>query len=576
MLLINQNPVISKLAGLSAQKAGIELVIELSVDHVEEGLYELLFIDEGQVDGEWSGTLKEGVEIQKSCLIYADDEHKLPGFDFYLKKPFLPTEMVETLTQMRQSLESAEEEGDEASSETPILASESMVEEESGLDENQSLEGLEALMEEDDDDDLFDAGQVMMTDDEDGTKEDLEALLKSLDEEKQLDDEALDEMDSASMDEEVEALMASEELMDTEMFDALDDEVDEVEKEVTLDEMAQKEEPQSHDVIEQEASQMVEETTIEREDDSELESDLDSDHDEARNGVTEPVEEDMEDKLVEMESLQEMDDTKRESELFEAVDSELTKDKEEVEEVVSDDTSKSESDHEVSEMKEDQTIDFEALMREVDLEEQLVGRTKGEEIEDEFGLSSIESLLDAPLQEDEALNMPLDDEKEPISLPEPKESKGGILDEVLVDKVKELLDDESDEVLERQADLQEEHVEIVPKSEQPLSTDRKDNATISLHDEKDASASSLSDADDLDLMDANALKKIVDEVLLHDEAPIDPVTALKDERLEHRVTYEQDRDRELLSTLLGTEPTALRKLLAGAQITINITFPKED
>jgi hypothetical protein len=31
----------------------------------------------------------------------------------------------------------------------------------------------------------------------------------------------------------------------------------------------------------------------------------------------------------------------------------------------------------------------------------------------------------------------------------------------------------------------------------------------------------------------------------------------------------------LVSGLLGADPEALRKLLAGAQITINITFPKD-
>jgi hypothetical protein len=37
----------------------------------------------------------------------------------------------------------------------------------------------------------------------------------------------------------------------------------------------------------------------------------------------------------------------------------------------------------------------------------------------------------------------------------------------------------------------------------------------------------------------------------------------------------EEKEHALISTLLGMDPEALRKLLAGAQITINITFPKE-
>ncbi len=38
---------------------------------------------------------------------------------------------------------------------------------------------------------------------------------------------------------------------------------------------------------------------------------------------------------------------------------------------------------------------------------------------------------------------------------------------------------------------------------------------------------------------------------------------------------EDKQSAELLSKLAGIDPEALRKLLAGAQVTISITFPKE-
>ena len=104
ILLINQNPIVSKLAGLSAQKSGFEIVEELSIDEMEPGSYDVLFIDDAKLEGTTPEMLKRRTGVKKMCLIYGDDEEKAPGFDYYIKKPFLPTEMVDLMSEINDDL----------------------------------------------------------------------------------------------------------------------------------------------------------------------------------------------------------------------------------------------------------------------------------------------------------------------------------------------------------------------------------------------------------------------------------------------------------------------------------------
>ncbi len=50
LLLLNENPVVTKLVTLSAQKTGDELVSATNVDDIEEGHYDLLIVDDGSFD----------------------------------------------------------------------------------------------------------------------------------------------------------------------------------------------------------------------------------------------------------------------------------------------------------------------------------------------------------------------------------------------------------------------------------------------------------------------------------------------------------------------------------------------
>ena len=48
--------------------------------------------------------MKRRTGVKKTCLIYSDDEEKVPGFDYYIKKPFLPTEMVDLMSEIHDDL----------------------------------------------------------------------------------------------------------------------------------------------------------------------------------------------------------------------------------------------------------------------------------------------------------------------------------------------------------------------------------------------------------------------------------------------------------------------------------------
>ena len=105
MLLVNDNPVVAKLTGLSAQKAGVEVNEVYDVEEIEgNGNVDIVFIDNAKLNELPVDELKDVVKAKKYGLIYADENQKSPDFDFYLKKPFLPTEMVDLLSTIKDEL----------------------------------------------------------------------------------------------------------------------------------------------------------------------------------------------------------------------------------------------------------------------------------------------------------------------------------------------------------------------------------------------------------------------------------------------------------------------------------------
>ncbi|TDA62726.1 hypothetical protein E0765_09050 [Sulfuricurvum sp. IAE1] len=104
ILLFNDNPVVQKLVSLSAQKTKDDLSVAASLDEVSGSEYDLLIIDDALYSEEVFGALKERITC-KSALFMATRGNIVPaGFDNVINKPFLPTDLVETLIQIDKSI----------------------------------------------------------------------------------------------------------------------------------------------------------------------------------------------------------------------------------------------------------------------------------------------------------------------------------------------------------------------------------------------------------------------------------------------------------------------------------------
>ncbi len=167
ILLLNDNPVVTKLVTLSAQKTDDEVVAAHSLDEVPEGAYDLLVIDDALYDEESYAALQEKVSFKKSLFICSRENDGEGNFTATIKKPFLPTDMVELLTTTKRTLDEVKE--DEATADEELL-------------EDLELEGLDDL---DDIDDL----DIDLEDLDDEPMSDLDALDESEVGESVLDDE---------------------------------------------------------------------------------------------------------------------------------------------------------------------------------------------------------------------------------------------------------------------------------------------------------------------------------------------------------------------------------------------------
>lgn len=97
ILLLNSNPVVSKLVTLSAQKTSNSLDVSQSIEAVEPKNYDLLIIDDALYDEDGMAELDSKIKYSKSLYICSKDAKYGQEFTKILKKPFLPTDLVEIL-----------------------------------------------------------------------------------------------------------------------------------------------------------------------------------------------------------------------------------------------------------------------------------------------------------------------------------------------------------------------------------------------------------------------------------------------------------------------------------------------
>jgi uncharacterized membrane protein len=220
ILLINDNPVVNKLVTLSAQKTSDNLEVVDSLDMLESSTYDLVVIDDTLYSEELHMELNAKVKYSSSLYICARDTEEVNSFTKILKKPFLPTDLVELFSVLSKeaneidlSVLEVHEDEDEV-----ILGEQDL----ESLDDLEELEGL--------DEELEELEELEGLDDE---LEELEGLDDELEEIEGLDDElegieGLAELeDLEAEDEELESL---EELVDDVIGDSVldDDEAQKV------------------------------------------------------------------------------------------------------------------------------------------------------------------------------------------------------------------------------------------------------------------------------------------------------------------------------------------------------------
>jgi hypothetical protein len=94
ILLINNNPVVSRLTALSARKEDIEIDEIQEVTELTAYNYDIVFVDADSWNEDVKSTIFTHIETQKRVLFYAqDDNEDLDLFDKGILKPFLPSEV---------------------------------------------------------------------------------------------------------------------------------------------------------------------------------------------------------------------------------------------------------------------------------------------------------------------------------------------------------------------------------------------------------------------------------------------------------------------------------------------------
>ena len=201
ILLLNDNPVVNKLVTLSAQKTSDELDVVNSLDEIKHNNYDLLVLDDTVYTPEILDKLQDIVKFSKSLFIYSKTSKEIEGFTSTLKKPFLPTDLVERFSIMGREI------------------SENVAEEEIEFEDNLNIE---------DDTTIQDELESESTPESELELEDISSL----------DDEISDlEDDIGSLDDEIQSL--DDETLDLDMHLDLEDtekESSESEPQITLDE----------------------------------------------------------------------------------------------------------------------------------------------------------------------------------------------------------------------------------------------------------------------------------------------------------------------------------------------------
>jgi uncharacterized membrane protein len=312
ILLLNDNPVVNKLVTLSAQKTSDKLEAIESIRDIKNTSYDLLIIDDTKYTNAILKEIKAKISFTKSLFICSKNAKEDKEFTSILRKPFLPTSLVELFAQISKNIETVE------------------ANEEFNIDDELAL-----------DEDNFDLEEELTLD-----GEDLDLNIETV-EEGVLDKEELQEVQNLIDEAELEVDDNKEELgEDFELLDDLEDdeEIEKKEEESGIEEFELPDDLELDEEVEKkEEEQVEEESDIEE---LELPEDLEQDKkitlEEAVNELTEEdlAQEIDEDILLDISDLNSISS----NDLKLAIGEELTKSQEDIvedkEEVVENKTSK--------------------------------------------------------------------------------------------------------------------------------------------------------------------------------------------------------------------------------------------
>lgn len=97
-LLVNTNNAVRKIFNITAKKAAIQLDVVGSISAIPlKEDYNCIFIDDGVLNTGDISKFKNKMITTKFCIILSKDSPLVSGFDSYIRKPFLPTDIYEVM-----------------------------------------------------------------------------------------------------------------------------------------------------------------------------------------------------------------------------------------------------------------------------------------------------------------------------------------------------------------------------------------------------------------------------------------------------------------------------------------------
>lgn len=111
LYLVNKNPIITKLVTLSAGKIGLSVEESQELDITNES--DILLLDDECYEETLFNSYKASNSSAKSILFFSKSTDRIEGFDEYVQKPFLPTDLLKLLSKLTGiAAENAHEQSD--------------------------------------------------------------------------------------------------------------------------------------------------------------------------------------------------------------------------------------------------------------------------------------------------------------------------------------------------------------------------------------------------------------------------------------------------------------------------------